>query len=206
MTALIPRSLSARVRMTAVVRLPMAPSVPSTAMRGQVTVSIAPVNMRRSFLGRGRRTSSISTPYLAAAAVNSRSSFRNSCRPLTMYMPRRMASSTTPRWCGESRPLSGATPRMKKSGTRPASAMAVREVGADRDAVRDVVEVLAGVGSRLRAVDHREDLVLLGVAHQAVGGLAVGGAEERLGVDDCGLAHHEEPPGSGRLPPSKRGV
>ena len=41
-----------------------------------------------------------------------------------MYMPRRMASSTTPRWCGESRPLSGATPRMKKSGTRPASAMA----------------------------------------------------------------------------------
>ena len=124
MTALMPRSLSARVRMTAVVRLPMAPSVPSTAMRGQVTLSMSPVNMRRSFFARGRRTSLIRTPYFAAAAVNSRSSFRNSCRPLTMCMPRRIASSTTPRWCGESRPLRGATPRMKKSGTWPARAMA----------------------------------------------------------------------------------
>ena len=82
----------------------------------------------------------------------------------------------------------------------------VREVGADRDPVRHVVEVRAGIGSRLGAVDDREDLVLLRVAHQAVGGLAVGGAEERLGVDDGRLAYHEEPPGSGRLPPSKRGV
>ena len=56
----------------------------------------------------------------------------------------------------------------------------VREVGADRDPVGDVVEVRAGIGSRLGAVDHRQDLVLLRVAHQAVGGLAVGGAEERL--------------------------
>ena len=82
----------------------------------------------------------------------------------------------------------------------------VREVGADRDPVRRVVEHRAGVEPGLRAVDHREDLVLLGVAHQAVGGLAVDGAEVRFAVDDGRGAHHDDPPGSGRLPPSKRGV
>ena len=140
-TALMPRSLSARVRIVAVVRLPIAPSVPSTAMRGQVTSAMLPLNMRRSFLSRGRRTSRIVTSCAAAAAANSGSSFRNSCRPLTMFIPRadgveHDAALERGRACRSV----GAIPRMKKSGTRPASAIASRQVGADRDAVRLVVE------------------------------------------------------------------
>jgi hypothetical protein len=116
MTALMPRSLSALVRIVAVVRLPMAPSVPSTAMRGQVTSAMRPLNMRRSFLARGRRTSRIVTPWSAAAAAISGSSLRNSCRPLTTPMPTLMASRTIVRSAGDSMPLDGAIPKMKTSG------------------------------------------------------------------------------------------
>ncbi len=41
-----------------------------------------------------------------------------------MLIPRPIASSTTPRSRRESMPLSGATPMMKKSGTRPQRAIA----------------------------------------------------------------------------------
>ena len=60
------------------------------------------------------------------------------------------------------------------------------EVGADRDVVRLAAEDLAGVEAGLRAVEHGHDLVALGVADEAVGGLAVLLAEVGLAVDDGG--------------------
>ena len=123
-----------------------------------------------------------------------------------MCIPRRMALEHDAALVRREHAAEGRHSEDEEVGDAARAGDRVREIGADRDPVRDVVEVLAGVESRLRAVDHREDLVLLGVAHQTVGGLAVGGAEVRLAVDDRGRAHHEEPPGSGRLPPSKRGV
>ena len=108
----------------AVVRLPMAPSVPSTAMRGQVTSAMRPVNIRRSFLARGRRTSRICTSYARLASANSGSSFKNSCSPLTMSIPVAMASRTTARSWAESMPLDGAIPKMKASAAPPAWATA----------------------------------------------------------------------------------
>ncbi len=41
-----------------------------------------------------------------------------------MFIPRSMASSMTARSAGESRPVAGAMPKMKKSGTRAAKAIA----------------------------------------------------------------------------------
>ena len=106
--------------MLAVVRLPMAQSVPSTAITGQVTSAIRPLNRCKSFLSRGLRTSRILTLLAIHAAANTGSSFKNSCRPLTIFIPWLIASSTRPRSCFDSMPLDGAIPKMKKSGTEPA--------------------------------------------------------------------------------------
>ena len=114
-----PADSSAAASTVEVVRLPIAPSVPRTAIRGHVTESIEPENMCRSFLSAGRRTSRISTPPRIAAAANSGSSLRNSCRPLTTLMPRDMARSTTARWSAESSPLDGAMPNTNQSGRPP---------------------------------------------------------------------------------------
>ena len=113
MTALTPRSLSARTRRVAVVRLPTAPSVPSTAIRGQVTSKMRPEKSLRSFFSLGRRTSVMVTPASRPAATNSASSLRNSCRPLMTCMPRAMPSSSTTRWAADSSPSAGASPQIR---------------------------------------------------------------------------------------------
>ncbi len=59
----------------------------------------------------------------------------------------------------------------------------VRQIGHHRDLVRAVAEDLAGVETRLGAVDDREDLIALRVPDEAVGRLAVWRAEVRLAVD-----------------------
>ena len=61
----------ALVRIVAVVRFPIAQSVPSTAMRGQVTFVMRSLNRRRSFLERGLRTSTSSTLCAVLAVTNS---------------------------------------------------------------------------------------------------------------------------------------
>ncbi len=63
-----------------------------------------------------------------------------------------------------------------------------REVRDDRDVVGAVAEDIARVAAGLGAVDHRQDLVSLGVAYQPVGGLAVDGSEVGLAEDDGGGA------------------
>ncbi len=77
-------------------------------------------------------------------------------------------------------------------GNAPRQSDRIRKGGADRDPVWRAVEHFAGVETRLGAVDHREDLVLLRVAYQAVGGLAVVGAEVAFAVDDSSIAHPPE--------------
>jgi hypothetical protein len=62
----------------------------------------------------------------------------------------------------------------------------VGEVTADGDGVRLIAEHHAGIETRLLAVDHREDLVLLRVTNKAVGGLAVKGTEVCFAIDDRG--------------------
>jgi hypothetical protein len=51
--------------------------------------------------------------FAALNAANSASSFKNSWRPFTMFIPRSMASSTRPRSCDDNMPLAGAIPKMK---------------------------------------------------------------------------------------------
>ncbi len=60
------------------------------------------------------------------------------------------------------------------------------EIDAKRDPVRRAVEHEPRIEPGLLAVDHREDLVLLGVADQTVRGLAVDVSEVRFGVHDGG--------------------
>jgi hypothetical protein len=60
----------------------------------------------------------------------------------------------------------------------------LREAREDRDAVGCAVEQSAGVRARMAAVDHAEDVVLLGMADQSVGRLSVLLAELSLAVDD----------------------
>ena len=103
-----------------------------------------------------------------------------------MFMPRSMASSRMLRSWTDSRPLAGAMPKMNQSGTPAGLVEGVGEVAADRDAVGYAVEDRAGVEAGVGAVDDREDLVPLGVADEAVGGLAVAGPEVGLAVDDGG--------------------
>ncbi len=93
-------------------------------MRGQVTESIRPENMCRSFLSAGLRTSTISTPPSTAAATNSGSSLRNSCSPLTTPMPSDIARRMRDRWEGDSIPLAGAMPNTNQSGRPPGAASA----------------------------------------------------------------------------------
>ncbi len=66
-----------------------------------------------------------------------------------MCMPRSIPSSSTTRCAGDSRPSAGATPQIRKSGTRPAWATACAEVGEHGDAVGPPVEEGAGVDARL---------------------------------------------------------
>ena len=58
------------------------------------------------------------------------------------------------------------------------------EIGDHGDAGGAVVEHVTGVTAGVVGVDHRDDGVALAAAHQAMGGLAVGGAERTLAVDD----------------------
>ena len=60
-----------------------------------------------------------------------------------------------------------------------------------RDAVRGAIEELPGIDSGPEAVDDTEDLVLLRVPDQAVGGLTVLLAELALAVDDRGGTSRE---------------
>ena len=113
----MPRTLSAWTSSVAVVRLPTAPSVPSTAMRRHGTSKMRPEKSLRSFFSLGRRTSVMLTCASSAAATNSASSLRNSCRPLITCIPRAMPSRRTARWSAESSPSAGATPQIRKSGT-----------------------------------------------------------------------------------------
>ena len=66
----IPAARQASSRKRAVVRLPSAQSVPSTAMRGAPTVRISPLQKCRSVRRAVRRTSRIVTPLRAAAAAS----------------------------------------------------------------------------------------------------------------------------------------
>ncbi len=65
-----------------------------------------------------------------------------------------------------------------------AAAIAAFDVGLDRDAGRAAVEDLTGVPAGVSRVDHREHAVAPRPADQTVSGLAVGGAEGTLAVDD----------------------
>ena len=103
-----------------------------------------------------------------------------------MFMPRAMASSTRARSTAESMPLEGAMPKMKQSGARPAGLRASARSRQTGMPLALVVEHHAGVATGLVAVDDRQDLVALGVADEAVGGLAVDLAEVGLAVDDGG--------------------
>ncbi len=58
----------------------------------------------------------------------------------------------------------------------------VREVSADRDVPPRFAKCLPGVAAGVLAVDDGHDLVLLGMAHQAVRGLSVDRAEVGLAV------------------------
>ena len=61
-----------------------------------------------------------------------------------------------------------------------------RQIGDDRNPVRDAVKHDTGIRPRTRAVDHAEDPILLGVADEPVGGLAVLPPEVAFAVDDGG--------------------
>src|SRR6202035_1880706 len=67
MTALTPRAFSAWTSKVAVVRFPIAPSVPRIAILGHVTSKIRPENRCRSRLAFGRRTSVMVTTANKAA-------------------------------------------------------------------------------------------------------------------------------------------
>ena len=120
----MPAARQASSRKRAVVRLPSAQSVPSTAMRGAPTVRIVPSQKWRSVRRAVRRTSRIVTPFLWAAAASAGSSARNSWRPLTTDMPASIASKRSARSPGVTRPPDVATPTMQKSGFQPMASSA----------------------------------------------------------------------------------
>ena len=191
MTALMPRSFSACTSRVAVVRLPTAPSVPSTAIRGQVTSKMRPENSLRSFLSCGRRTSVIVTPRQQAGG--------HELGVVVEEVVQAVDDVHAPGDAVEQHDPLGR--REQAVGRRHSADQVVRhlpgvrdglgQAGEHRDAVGGAVEDLAGVGAGLPAVDDAEDLVLLGVADQPVGGLAVLLAELALAVDDGRAAHRE---------------
>ena len=145
--------------------------------------------MRRFFLSRGRRTSRIVTSCARWPADELGVVVQELVKPVDDVHPRarwrRARRGARPaRACRST----GAIPKMKSRGTCPASAMASprsRQIGMPLGTPSSTSPASRPA---LLAVDDREDLVLLGVAHQAVGGLAVAGAEVRLAVDDRGAA------------------
>ena len=202
MTALMPRAFSAWTSKVAVVRLPIAPSVPSTAIRGQVTSKIRPENRCRSFLAFGRRTSVMVTPAITAG----RDELGVVVEELVQAVDDVHAAGDA---VEQHDPL---LVRQQAVGRRQAADQVVRyaagvrdglgERRQHRDAVGGAVEELPGIDAGLAAVDDAEDLVLLRVPDQAVGGLAVLLAELALAVDDRGgtsrAARRELPEGCTR--------
>ena len=144
------------------------------AAREEVEVLLG---LRAAHVGDGHAGSS-------AAATNSASSLRNSWSPLMTCMPVRDAVEQHHALRGRQQPV----------GRRQAADEVVRDVagvgdglGQARqhgDAVGHAVEHGPGVGAGMPAVDDAQDLVLLGVPDQSVGGLAVLLAELALAVDD----------------------
>ena len=110
-----PWALRARVRTVAVVRFPMAQSVPSTAIRGQVTSAMTtteyPEFPFRTGLSDVQNFHAHRRSWPPANSLGRRS--ENSWRPFTMFIPRSIASSTRPRSCDDNMPLAGAIPKIK---------------------------------------------------------------------------------------------
>ncbi len=135
--------------MVAVVRLPMAPSVPSTAMRGQVTSAMRPVNMRRSLLG--RRPAHVED--LDAGEGGGGGELRIVVEELVEAVDDAHAEGDGVEHdgalVGGQHPAGGAMPKMKKSGSGGGPPERVGQVTAHGDAVGFAVEHVAGVSSRL---------------------------------------------------------
>ena len=185
MTALMPRSLRAWTSRVAVVRLPIAPSVPSTAMRGQVTSKMRPENSVQVLL------------VLGAAHVGDRhAGEQRGGDELGVVVEELVQPVDDVHAAGDAveqhdalrRPRAGRRPaRGRRSGSRAPG----RRARWPRPGVASTGMPL-GVPSRNcpasstgpSAVDDAEDLVLLRVADQPVGGLAVLLAELALAVDD----------------------
>ena len=116
-----PDLASASTSARAVVRLPMAESVPSTAMRTESTSAIFPVKKCSCERGGGLRMSRSVTPLAAARAASSGSSERKSCRPQSTFNPASMARATSARADAGSRPPSGASPITRCVAARPSA-------------------------------------------------------------------------------------
>ena len=168
-------------------RLPMAPSVPSTAMRGQVTSKMRPENSDRSLVSFGRRTSVIVTPASRAGgdelgvvvqelvqAVDDVHAAVDAVEQHEALLGRQEAVGRgDARRSGSRGPgRRGRSPRRDRRRTGMPLAPPSR--------------YMPGIDAGSAAVDDAEDLVALGVADQAVGGLAVLLAELAFAVDDGG--------------------
>ncbi len=79
-------------------------------------------------------------------------------------------------------------------GALPPQRHRLGQAGDDRNSVRGPVQHLARVPAAVARVDDRQDAVAAGAPHQAVRGLAVGGAEGALAVDDGVPVHPQRLP------------
>ena len=185
----IPAARQASSRKRAVVRLPSAQSVPSTAMRGAPTVRILPSQKWRSRAAGG------------PAHVADRHALLRGGGGERGVVGQKLVEPVDDRHAGVDR-LEKKRPQARRHPPAGRGDAHDAEVGlhgeglerpGDRgvhgDAAAHAVEHLAGVAPGHGRVDHGEDLVAVGAADQAVSGLAARGREQSVADDDRGPIH-----------------